>query len=259
MHPTPRLLWSLLPLIFAACATRSPSSTHPGPARESQAATPASEPPPTASVPESPPVEPLPDATTDEARDALRRAPVPPCLHGRERVVVTGYFDAESGALHVERSEPSPGLRPAASSCVTRALNASHVLPGGGRHDFYWTFGARDALASPEGQIDARQVTASIRERLSQIRACYERQWRAQPGLRGRVRVWFTANTEGVITRSITRASSAELADVGACIMHQIRGAAMPRATGGDIEFMVPFTFGPDSVAGGAPVATSPQ
>lgn len=181
---------------------------------------------------------------------------MPACLRGDERVVVTGYFDAETGALHVERAEPSPGLRPSASSCVTRAFSASRVSPGGGRHDFYWTFGARDAVASPEGQIDARQVAASIRERLPQIRACYETQWRSQPRLTGRIRVWFTVNTQGVVTRAIARASSVDFGDVGACIMHQVRGATMPRATGGDIEFMFPFTFRPDSVAGGVPTAT---
>jgi hypothetical protein len=192
---------------------------------------------------------PLVDATTDAARDVLRRAPLPACLGDGERVTMTGYFDAMSGALHVERTDPSPALRPSVSTCVTRALNALRVTPGGGRHDFYWTFSARDAVTSSEGQIDPQQVAAAIRERIPQIRNCYENRLRARPRLQGRLRVWFTVNTRGAIPQMVARASSADFADVGACILQQLRGATMPRATGGDVEFLFPFTFTP----GGSP------
>lgn len=259
-----------LPLVLVACAARSPSSTRPSAPRESRTSvvaqpappvvTPprdaAPEPPTTASVRETTPAEPPGDATTDTAHDALRRAPVPACLRGDERVSVTGHFDPAVGTVYIEPTDPSPGLRPSASRCVARALNDLRVPPGGGRHDFYWNFTAHDAVASPEGTVDARQVTAAIRERLPQIRACYETQWRARPTLQGRVNVWFTLNTRGVITRMIARSSSTAFADVGACFVFQIRGATMPPANGGDVEIVFPFTFRADSVAGGMPTTT---
>ena len=99
-----------------------------------------------------------------------------------------------------------------------------------------------------DGDFDARQVVSLIRQRLSAIRACYERELRRNPQLAGKVTVDFTIQTTGSV--SGVRASENTTGDsaVATCVTGVVqRFRWNPGPEGGSVTFSYPFVFAPQN------------
>ena len=95
-------------------------------------------------------------------------------------------------------------------------------------------------------EIDASVVARIIRGQLGGIRACYERELLANPGLSGRLEISFTIGEGGRITRISAAGPVASAAPaVGSCVSGRLRGLVFPSPEDGSVEFTFPFTFSP--------------
>jgi TonB family protein len=99
-----------------------------------------------------------------------------------------------------------------------------------------------------DGDFDATQVVRLIRQRLSAIRACYERELRRNPQLAGKVTVDFTIQTTGSVSN--VRASENTTGDdaVASCVTGVVqRFRWNPGPEGGSVTFSYPFVFAPQN------------
>lgn len=102
-----------------------------------------------------------------------------------------------------------------------------------------------DQSCGPSGGFDVRQVTGAIRTRQAAIRACYERELRRNPDLRGSVRVTLTIQESGDVT-GVAVTESTLGAAVDECLVHVIQGFRFrPGPEGGSVTYAFPFVFEP--------------
>jgi TonB family protein len=105
-----------------------------------------------------------------------------------------------------------------------------------------------DGDMTGSGDFDQRVVVNLIRQRISAIRACYERELRRNPQLSGKVTVEFTIQTTGTV--SGVRATENTTGDdaVAACVVSTVqRFRFNPGPEGGSVTFSYPFVFAPQN------------
>lgn len=105
-----------------------------------------------------------------------------------------------------------------------------------------------DGDMTGSGDFDQRVVVNLIRQRISAIRACYERELRRNPQLNGKVTVEFTIQTTGTV--SGVRATENTTGDdaVAACVVSTVqRFRFNPGPEGGSVTFSYPFVFAPQN------------
>jgi hypothetical protein len=96
------------------------------------------------------------------------------------------------------------------------------------------------------GDFDSKVVTKQVKQRLGAIKACYERQLRANPGLSGKVVIDFTIEVSGTVSKAAATANTTNNPDVASCIVGVFRGMRWnPGPEGGSVSYSYPFVFAP--------------
>jgi TonB family protein len=104
------------------------------------------------------------------------------------------------------------------------------------------------------GSIDTQLIRRVINMHRAQVRMCYERALRQNPGLRGRLAVQFTIGPEGSVLAATIQSSTLNRPDLEACVTAMVRGWSFPRPPdGGAVVVTYPFTF-----AGRGPIEPPP-
>ena len=100
---------------------------------------------------------------------------------------------------------------------------------------------------SGSGDFDSNAVVRMINTRRSAIQACYERELRTTPDLRGRLVVQLTIQETGSVTG--VRATENALNDaVASCVTRVVQGFRFnPGPEGGSVTYSFPFVFEPQS------------
>lgn len=94
------------------------------------------------------------------------------------------------------------------------------------------------------GGLERSEVEAVIQENLSQIRYCYNRGLRNNPGLNGKVTSDFTIAADGSVRISRIMASTLGTTEVEDCIKSRIASWKFPQPRGGgDVVVKYPFLF----------------
>jgi len=94
------------------------------------------------------------------------------------------------------------------------------------------------------GSLDKEIIRRVIKENLSQIRYCYERELAKSPGLYGKVQVKFIIAATGLVSNSQIDESTMKNANVEQCIAQKVRGWRFPKPKGGGIVIVTyPFIF----------------
>jgi len=103
-----------------------------------------------------------------------------------------------------------------------------------------------DAGLGVEGgrTLSASQIKAVVRRNAPQVRACYERQLKQSPGLRGRVKIGWTIGADGRVRSPSVVSNSTRNRTMLPCITKAVRSWKFPRAESpADVEW--PFVFKP--------------
>jgi TonB family protein len=106
------------------------------------------------------------------------------------------------------------------------------------------------SMQTPEvesADVDREKLAGFVRARKSAIQACYERELKRNPSLKGRVVVRFTITPQG--TTSDVDIEENTLGDdaVASCIRTVIRGWRFPFKPDSDVPVAYPFVFAPAS------------
>jgi outer membrane biosynthesis protein TonB len=105
--------------------------------------------------------------------------------------------------------------------------------------------------ASPSGPVpetaeglDAGQIRIPIKRNSGQVRACYERELKKNPGLAGKLFLAFTIGADGKVRSARAARNSTGSAALASCVAGRVKGWVFPTAPGStDVEY--PFIFEP--------------
>jgi hypothetical protein len=104
---------------------------------------------------------------------------------------------------------------------------------------------ASSAVNDVFGDVDKKAVSATIRQRMSGLQACYEKALRSQPNLKGKMSYTITINVQGRVTKVVIEEDTVGDASVRACTEAKIKdwrffaeGAEEPS----EVTFSVSFT-----------------
>ena len=87
-------------------------------------------------------------------------------------------------------------------------------------------------------------MQAAISRYLSQIKHCYQKELPGDPGLAGKVRVYFLIGGDGKVRSTSIVESTIEHAEVEACVQTVIRRIKFPKPKGGgQVHVKYPFVF----------------
>jgi len=131
------------------------------------------------------------------------------------------------------------GVRSRSGAGIGDGLGSGHL---GGRGDH----GIRISQGTPVvmGSLDKEIIRRVIKENLSQIRYCYERELTKSPGLFGKVQIKFIIAATGLVSNSQVEESTMKNAKVEQCIVQKVRGWRFPKPKGGGIVIVTyPFIF----------------
>jgi TonB family protein len=107
---------------------------------------------------------------------------------------------------------------------------------GGSRRDTSVT----STQLTSHGQLDKAIIRRIVRQSLSRIRYCYEKELVKDPTLAGTVTVTFTIDQRG----SVATASASGMPVVDACVASAVRSLVFPKPSGGGVvNVTYPFTF----------------
>jgi TonB family protein len=92
--------------------------------------------------------------------------------------------------------------------------------------------------------LDAGQIRGPIKRNGAQVKACYERELKKNPGLEGKLVASFTIAPNGSVRSAKVRQNSTGSLSLGRCVMSRVKSWSFPTAEGStDVEY--PFTFEP--------------
>jgi biopolymer transport protein ExbD len=96
------------------------------------------------------------------------------------------------------------------------------------------------------GALDKSLVDATVRRHLNQIKYCYVRELKSQPGLAGKVVVKFVIAKDGSVSSATTKSSTMRNPTVEGCINGRFMRFQFPKPKGGGIVIVsYPFLFSP--------------
>jgi len=92
--------------------------------------------------------------------------------------------------------------------------------------------------------LDAGQIRGPIKRNGAQVKACYERELKKNPGLAGKLAVSFTIAPSGEVRSAKTAQNSTGSLSLARCVTSRVKSWIFPSAEGStDVEY--PFTFEP--------------
>lgn len=101
--------------------------------------------------------------------------------------------------------------------------------------------------AQARGSLDKELIRKGIRQHISEVRLCYEKELTKDPNLTGRVIVQFTIGRTGKVTESRAVSTSLGSPAVESCITKSVESWVFPAPDGGIVIVTYPFLFKPES------------
>ncbi|MFV8750771.1 AgmX/PglI C-terminal domain-containing protein [Nannocystaceae bacterium ST9] len=104
---------------------------------------------------------------------------------------------------------------------------------------------ASSAVNDVFGDVDKKAVSATIRQRMSGLQACYEKALRTQPNLKGKMSYTITINVQGRVTKVVIEEDTVGDASVRSCTEAKIkdwRFFAEGAEESSEVTFSVSFT-----------------
>lgn len=104
---------------------------------------------------------------------------------------------------------------------------------------------ASSAVNDVFGDVDKKAVSATIRQRMSGLQACYEKALRSQPNLKGKMSYTITINVQGRVTKVVIEEDTVGDSSVRACTEAKIkdwRFFAEGAEESSEVTFSVSFT-----------------
>jgi Ca-activated chloride channel family protein len=155
---------------------------------------------------------------------------------------------APRAAPAMEAAKPSMALDMAGGSGLG-TLGPSQGAPGYiGRTSGTVVTGA----AEVSGRLPPEVVQRIVRQRVGQLRACYERGLSVNPGLRGNVVVAFTITPGGAVASAYEAGGNLPDPSVRQCVVSTFYGMVFPSPEGGSVWVRYPISF-----AAGAPTTAT--
>ncbi len=137
-------------------------------------------------------------------------------------------IDLES-VMIADEEEPTPTLR--------QGGGGGAASSGGGR-----------AVAYEAGPtIGEDDVIAVVRKKKGQVKSCYEKELKADPGLMGTVIVSWTVSPQGSVSGVRVVANSTGNRDLESCVTRKISDWSFPASNGASVDIEYPFKFVPGS------------
>lgn len=106
---------------------------------------------------------------------------------------------------------------------------------------------ASSAVNEVFGDVDKKAVSATIRQRMSGLQACYEKALRSSPDIKGKMSYTITINTQGRVTKVVIEEDTVGDATVRSCTEAKIkdwRFFAEGAEESSEVTFSVNFTGG---------------
>ncbi len=98
------------------------------------------------------------------------------------------------------------------------------------------------------GDFDSSIVVRTIKTRIRAIKACYEKQLRRNPTLKGKVTVQFTIQERGNVTGISVTTNTTNDPQLAQCVTQTVgRFRFNPGPEGGSVTFSYPFVFAPQN------------
>ena len=92
--------------------------------------------------------------------------------------------------------------------------------------------------------LSAAQIRTPIKRKMGQVRACYERELKKNPGLSGKISMAFTIGTDGKVRSARAARNSTGSMTLARCVSGRVSTWVFPTAAGStDVEY--PFVFEP--------------
>jgi len=123
--------------------------------------------------------------------------------------------------------EPTPKLT---------KVSGTRPATGGGSAATYYESGPT---------IDEDDVIAVVRKKKGQVKSCYEKELKADPGLMGTVIVAWTVSPTGSVTGVYVIANSTGNGDLEGCVKKKIGDWRFPASDGASVDIEYPFKFVP--------------
>lgn len=97
-----------------------------------------------------------------------------------------------------------------------------------------------------DGDGDKKAISATIRNRMGALQACYDKSLRAGPGLSGKITYTITISIMGTVTNVVVQDDSLQDEGVKTCTVAKIKGWRFPTTAGAeasaDVTFFVVFS-----------------
>jgi len=92
--------------------------------------------------------------------------------------------------------------------------------------------------------LDAGQIRTPIKRSMGQVRACYERELKKNPGLAGKISMAFTIGVDGKVRSARAAKNTTGSMGLARCVTSRVKTWVFPTAPGStDVEY--PFSFEP--------------
>ncbi len=96
---------------------------------------------------------------------------------------------------------------------------------------------------SSSGSLDSSAIASVVKQKLSGIKYCYEKELKNNPNLAGKVVVNFTIGADGSVTNYRVDNSTLNNTNVEQCILRMVRRWKFPAPAGGSVNVSYPFIF----------------
>jgi Ca-activated chloride channel family protein len=97
-----------------------------------------------------------------------------------------------------------------------------------------------------KGALDKNVILRVIRQRQAQMRYCYERALRKNPGLSGTLKVQWSIDANGRVQAVKIRSGSLNDSKMRQCVIRQVKKMRFPKPSGGgSVKVIFPFKFSP--------------
>lgn len=97
------------------------------------------------------------------------------------------------------------------------------------------------------GVLDSNSVSRVVSRRSKAIKNCYEKRLKVNNKLKGKVKIRFTIEQSGRVSKASVTANTTGDSIVGSCIVSQIKRWRFPKPDGGSVTVSFPFLFTPST------------
>lgn len=152
-----------------------------------------------------------------------------------------GHGATGSGPTKIGGSSPDVAPQaPAVGDAGAPPPGAATVLPAPGK-------APQVVLGAPsiQGTLPEVTVVRIVRQRISQLRTCYDVGLKTDKALQGNVTIGFVVTRAGKVRGAQVASKTVTNGAVAACMMHQFALLTFPKPTGGEVTISYPIDVVP--------------